>query len=46
MVRAVVGAILEIYEAVLNENQEYVPVLDENQNPKIVHRLVTTEEVL
>ena len=42
---SVVGAILEIYEAVLNENQEYVPVLDENQNPKIVHRLTTTEEV-
>lgn len=42
---SVVGAILEIYEAVLNENQEYVPVLDENQNPKIVHRLTTTKEV-
>ena len=42
--RLVVGAILEIYEAVLNENQEYVPALDENQNPKMVHRLVTTEE--
>ena len=40
----VVGAILDIYEATLNENQEYVPVLDENNNPKIIHRLVTTEE--
>ena len=40
----VVGAILDIYEATLNENQEYVPVLDENNNPKSIHRLVTTEE--
>ena len=42
--RTVAGATLEIYEARLNENQEYVPVLDENQNPKLVHRFTTTEQ--
>lgn len=42
--KTVAGAILEIYEATQNENQEYVPVLDENQNPKLVHRFITTDE--
>ena len=42
--KTVVGSTLEIYEATQNENQEYIPVLDENQNPKLVYRFTTTDE--